>query len=109
MLADFRASVEEGTGITLDVDKGLVVIDATSQGNAEVRAGPLPPANAAGGWHIHAYVDHCIVEVIVNNMTALVVYAAPQITSSQVGWSGLQHPHEDVSTLDVWALASANE
>jgi hypothetical protein len=40
--------LDDGTAatiITLDVDKGLVTVDATAQGNGDVRGGPLPPAN----------------------------------------------------------------
>ena len=36
--------------IVLDVAKGLVTVDATALGNPDVRAGPLPAADADGGW-----------------------------------------------------------
>lgn len=103
-------TITEGTTIKLNVDKGLVVVDATSQGNADVRAGPLPPVNAAGGWQVHVYVDHCIVELIVNNVTALVVYAAPGITSAKIDLFGVPAGRgSEAATLDVWELATANE
>lgn len=54
-------------------DKGLVTVDATSQGNSAVRGGPLPAAGP-DGWSVHVYVDHSIIEVIVNKATAFVVY-----------------------------------
>ena len=75
-----------------------------------VRAGPLPPVNAAGGWTVHVYVDHCIVELIVNNVTALVVYAAPGITSAKIDLFGVPAGKgSEAATLDVWELATANE
>merc|ERR1712039_1023055 len=57
------------TKVTLSPSLGLVSIDATQQGNAQVRAGPLPPPSTSG-WTVHAYVDHSILEIIVNNITA---------------------------------------
>jgi len=36
--------------IVLDVARGLVTVDATALGNPDVRAGPLPAADADGGW-----------------------------------------------------------
>ena len=91
-----------GTVITLRPDLGLVTVDATSQGNTAVRAGPLPAANPNGQWSIHAIVDHSIIEVIVNNATAFVVYAAPESTCpGQVLLSG-------IGQLDIWTLAAAN-
>lgn len=91
-----------GTVVTLRPDLGLVTVDATSQGNTAVRGGPLPAANSNGEWSIHAIVDHSIVEVIVNNATAFVVYAAPEPTcAGQVVLSG-------DGQLDVWTLAAAN-
>merc|ERR1712166_1192940 len=56
------------TKITLWADKQLVLVDATSQGNSAV----------------HAIADHAIVELIVNNATAFVVYAYPNTTTGNV-------------------------
>jgi hypothetical protein len=100
---------ENATSVVLRPDLGLVLVDATSQGNTAVRAGPLPPFElACGGWTVHAIVDHSIVEVIVNNRTALVVYAAPSsATSGQVGLVGPASV-KAWSSLDVWTLASAS-
>ncbi len=92
--------------ITLSADQELVVVDATAQGNYNSRAGPLPPV-AENGWTIHAIVDHAIVEVIVNNYTALVVYATPEDatgTAQLLGVDGVQG-----ASLDAWELASANQ
>ena len=51
------------TTVTLAPELGLVLVNATSQGNGAVRAGPLPPPDARGGWSVHAIVDHSILEV----------------------------------------------
>jgi hypothetical protein len=85
----------------------LVTVDATSQGNTAVRAGPLPAPNSkTGGWDMHVYCDHSIIEVIVNNATALVVYAAP---ASNMGYTKLVGEFSaGQAHLDLWELASAN-
>ena len=85
-----------------------MIVDATTQGNADVRAGPLPPVNAAGGWTVHVYVDHCIVELIVNNVTALVVYAAPGITSAKIDLFGVPagKGSEASNSGKTWASAA---
>jgi hypothetical protein len=94
------------TNITLWPSLKLVTVDATGQGNTAVRAGPLPSPNAAGGWDIHVYADHSIIEIIVNNATALVVYAAPTTTTGNTHLFGGFGAGE--ALLDVWALTSAN-
>ena len=43
------------TVITIDTARQLVVVNATTQGNTQVRAGPLPAADAAGAHNVHAY------------------------------------------------------
>jgi hypothetical protein len=92
--------------VTLLPDVGLVSVDATSMGNTAVRAGPLPAPNAAGGWTVHAIVDHSIVELIVNNATSFVVYAAPS-SSETPGRVGLVDV--DAGGLaELWLLASSN-
>ena len=53
------------TTITLDVELGLVLVDATSQRNSAVRGGPLPPPRAGSiAWSIHLIADHSIVELL---------------------------------------------
>ena len=44
-------------------------MDATSQGNKAVRAGPL--LGAKGSVSIHAYIDHSIIAVIFNNQVIM--------------------------------------
>lgn len=69
-----------------------------------MRAGPLPPVDAHGGWQLHAYVDHAIVELIANNATALVVYAAPSRNATKLSLFGAPAG----ATIEAWTLASAN-
>ena len=58
---------DTATRVWLSPDTGLVMVDATSQGNTAVRAGPLPPADTGTrGWTVHAIVDHSIIEVRVH-------------------------------------------
>ena len=92
--------------ITLSVERQLVVVDATPLGNSATRAGPLPlPSPDSGGWTVHVYVDHSIVEVIVSNTTAFVVYAYPNATAGVVG--AVNAPAEGIR-IDAWELADAN-
>ena len=91
------------TVITIDTARKLVIVNATSQGNRDVRAAPLPETTS----HVHTahiYIDHSIIELIVDNTTALVVYATPasgtgnvQLTAGAAG-----------ASLDVWTLRNAN-
>merc|ERR1711953_1297860 len=80
-----RGTNGEGTRIGVDPVRGLVTVNGTTQGNADIRAGPLAPSNATE-VSIHAIVDHSIIEVIVNNRTALTVYVTPS-SSESVGVS----------------------
>jgi len=101
-------STGNATTITLSADQELVVVDATAQSNYNARAGPLPPAASTdAGWTIHAYIDHSIIEVIVNNFTALVVYAAPNDALGTVSLLGVDQVHG--AKIDAWELASANQ
>jgi len=93
---------QNGTKITLRPDLGLVMVDATSQGNTAIRAGPLPEP-VDGTWTIHAIVDHSILEVIVGNATAFVVYAAPETSNP-----GEIKLNAQGGTLAVWTLAGPN-
>lgn len=56
------------------------------------------------GWTLHVYLDHSIIEVIVNNETAFVVYAAPAVTAGQVALFGDPSERRGAS-LTVWTLA----
>ena len=106
LLGDGDAGVEVRISPTL----GLITVNATTLNNNAVRAGPIPkPLEEGGGWQVHAYVDHSIIELIVNNDTAFVVYATPKsaATKGEVRLSGLPSA-ADAATLDVWKLKDAN-
>eukprot|EP00966_Prymnesium_polylepis_P178586 4135977-Prymnesium_polylepis.1 len=80
VLADGATGLE----VTLDVELGLVLLNGTSLKNSDVRAGPLP-APKANAWSVHAIVDHSIVELIVNDDIAFVIYVAPtNVTAGNV-------------------------
>ena len=95
------------TTITLSADQELVVADATAQANYYARAGPLPaPRGPTMGWTMHVYVDHAVIEVIVNNETALLVFTAPADETGNAQLVGVSNAAG--ATLDAWQLASAN-
>lgn len=107
-----KGSNGEGTRIGVDPLRGLVTVNGTTQGNHDVRAGPLMPFNATEVT-IHAIIDHSIIEVIVNNRTALTVYVTPSSTSS-VGLAlyGAGKDGTNVGkvtgSVQAWELATAN-
>ena len=74
-----------------------------------MRAGPWSGRQAAGGaTTLHAYVDHSVVAVIVDNTTALSVWVHPQREDS-VGVRVFATGEGVTATkLDVWQLKSAN-
>lgn len=92
-----------GLVVTLDPGAGLVTVNATTVGNHAVRAGPLPAAKEGdAAWVVHAIVDRSIVELIVNNDTAFVVYVQPpNTTAGTVAVTG--------GKATVWKLAAANQ
>ena len=87
-----------GSNVTISLSYDFVVVDATSLGNTHARAGPTPPARPDGSYEIHAFVDGPILEVIVNNRTALIVYVDPSTTNV-----GVSAPES--ANLRVWPLA----
>merc|ERR1711957_373501 len=102
----------DGTRIGIDPASGLVVVDGTSQGNDDVRAGPLMQANCTEVV-IHAIIDHSIIEVIVNNRTALTVYVTPKSKRSVgVALYGAGNDGANANAvsgkLQVWELEAAN-
>ena len=97
---------ERATKVLLAPELGLVMVDATAQGNAQVRGGPLPPPDADGAWHIHLYADHSILEVIVNNATALVVYVLPTAAAGRVALIGLPDGEPTGASIAAWRLSS---
>ena len=57
------------------------MLDLTTANNFAVRAGPIPPTGTdpvgEHAYSVHLYIDRNIIEVIVNNATALVALGAP--------------------------------
>ena len=96
---------DKETKVVLSTELGLVLVDATGQGNTAIRGGPMPAASASGGWDVHLYVDHSIIEIIVSNATAFVVYANPTEGAGRVAMIGAP---EDPSgaRLTAWTLKS---
>ena len=79
-----------------------------AQGNTAVRGGPLPPPDeATGGWHVHVFADHSIVEIIVGNATAFVVYTLPSEQAGAVSLVNLPTA-ASAAELRVWPLANAS-
>eukprot|EP01052_Picozoa_sp_SAG31_P029343 SAG31_NODE_2909_length_4921_cov_6.411240_5_plen_595_part_00 len=96
-----------GTSIGVDFDREIVYINATSQGNAAVRAGPLFGHTPGSPVRLHAIIDHTIVVAIFNNMTAITASAIPAAESS----GGVRVFAPDAATrpvATVWKLATAN-
>ena len=99
-------STGEVMTITLDHTTGLVVVNATTLGNGNVRAGPIPAAMpGAVAWSVHVIVDRSIVELIVNNDTAFVVYVQPKTNTTQ----GKLSTFGQGSQLTSWKLNAANQ
>ena len=71
-----------------------------------MRAGPLPTAmDGEVAWVVHAIVDHSIVELIVKNDTAFVVYVQPTSNCTQ----GKVSTFGDGSQLTSLKLEDANQ
>lgn len=100
-----QVAVSGGTYTAININQalGLVVVDATKQNNFHARAGPIPPVNNAGGYDMHLYIDRSIIELIVNNATAFVVYFAPPEGADSVAFT-----HNTSGSLDAWTLSTAN-
>ena len=76
-----------------------------------MRAGPWPKADVnsdalATDLHLHAYVDHSIVEVIVNGQTAITVYVHPQRADS-VRVAVFADRGDVAASVDVHQMAAA--
>ena len=108
------------TSILIHVDRSVVCVNGTLQGDTELRCGPMsPPPSSSSSMKqkknrkrttlIHVYLDHTILEIIVNNATALTASVNPASLTSDgvvldVGGSG-----SVVGEASVWTLASINE
>jgi sucrose-6-phosphate hydrolase SacC (GH32 family) len=103
-----------GTGeslkITLDSKLGLVLVDGTSMRNSAVRAAPIPKpmagsAISGSAFKLHAIVDHSIVEIIINDEIAFVVYVAPY---SRDTLGNVRAFGSGNIITDIWKLQDAN-
>jgi len=91
--------------LLLDQKRGLVTLDLTAGNNSAIRAGPMPAAFPGLGFAVHLYLDHQILELIVNNATAMVAYWSPPAAANASLKLAVQG---DGAALDVWELASAH-
>ena len=82
---DVLAAMDGSSAVSLLVDCSApaadadchVVVDATGQGGQRSQGPLLFGAGQAGVVTMHAVIDHSIIELIVNNRTAIVAYATP--------------------------------
>lgn len=97
--------------ILVDAPRQHAKIDRSTT-DGDVRAGPLPALSGVGGGEmcVHAYVDHSLVTVIFNNVTAVTAYVhAPSDACDLVSVVGLDpDAGSDLVSLSVWPLQPAN-
>eukprot|EP00937_MAST-01D_sp_MAST-1D-sp2_P000381 g381.t1 len=98
--------------LLVDPPRGLVTLDLTAANNSAVRAGPIPPVGAdpasEHAYSVHLYIDRTIIEVIVNNATALVAYWAPPASAVASLAVELAGGAAGKGTIEGWTLAAAN-
>lgn len=109
------SSGSNATRLQVDCSKGVascnVGVDAEAQGGQR-GVGPLLPVihavkHGSVTVHLHAIVDHTIVEAIFNNRTAMVVYAVPQAgADTNVMLFGADQSSVD-ARLETWELNTA--
>ena len=107
---DVLAAMDGSSAVSLLVDCSAladadadchVVVDATGQGGKVYKAPLLYGAGDNGTVSMHAIVDHSIIELIVNNRTAIVAYAYPPTDQH----SGVRLFGTEVQAkLDYWPL-----
>ena len=90
--------------LLLDQRQQLLLLDLTKGNNSAVRAGPIPPPAADGSWQAHVYIDHQIIELIVNNATAMVAYWSPPVAVN----ASLQLAVTGGGAIEAWELKSAH-
>ena len=120
----YNERTKMSTSILIHADRSVVCVNGTLQGDTELRCGPMsppPPLSSSSSSSIkqkknrkrttliHVYLDHTILEIIVNNATALTASVNPASSTSDgvvldVGGSGTV-----VGEASVWTLASINE
>ena len=94
----------KGARIVLSAALGLVLVDATALGNPAIRGGPLPLPRV-DGWEVHVIIDHAILEVIVSNVTAFIIYCEPSEEAGRIALIG-QPLDPTGATLRAWPLRS---
>ena len=116
VLASFPCSGSTPCGMSLgrfgtllvDPPQGLVTIDLTAANNSAIRAGPMPPSDSDGRYNVHMYIDHTIIEFIVNNATAFATYWSPPEVVSASLVIELTGVEADKGTIEGWTLVDAN-
>ena len=89
-----------GAEVVLDVERRIACVDATSQGVADVRCGPV---DAAPTYVVHVIADHSLLSVIVSDTTSITAVARPdEKASTDVRLSGA------LVSADIYALAAAS-
>ena len=94
--------------VLVDPPKGLVTLDLTAANNSAVRAGPIPPSDPPSQFNIHLYIDHTIIELIVNNATAFAGYWAPPAVASASLVVELTGGAAGKGMIEGWTLIGAN-
>lgn len=116
-LSVLRGSASEETTVLVNPDRGLVCINGTLQGNPEPRCAPFRSGVVANETVFHLIVDHSIITLIVNNVSAITASVAP--SSAQAGGVALHGVQSEsartsevagviASSVDIWTLADAN-
>ena len=106
----------EHTDIVFDLSLNQVQVDrrgSSSNGtDNDVRAGPMPASlGTAGTVRFHAYIDHSIVTVIVENQTALTTWVHP-VSADSTGialFNSGPGPAPTVVEMTVWQLANITQ
>ena len=80
----------------------LVCVDGTQQGG-RTNCGPLT-LGSNGGVHLHVIVDHSLVELIANNITAITASVAPSASAAGAALYG----GGPGGAANVWSLAAAS-
>lgn len=99
------ASHEEATYISVHPRTGLIVVDGRSQKFSPQRAGPLEPPQAEV-IEMDIILDTQVIEVIVNQRTAITVFVVPSSTACGEAWLYGVDGRKVTATVDTWKLDS---
>ena len=98
----------ERTAVGVDPLKRLVCVNGTNQGNYQPRCGPFVSRGERQA-RFHIIVDHSIIEVIANNITAITASVAP--SGPRANGVQLYGVHDDdklSAEVSAWQLTTAN-